>query len=63
MVTPVWAICLETPATYPVNPARAEFDNPKTLVAFALGLTLFFVTLLLNLYALKIVQKYRERYE
>ena len=40
-----------------------EFDSAKTLAAFALGITLFFVTLLLNLYALKIVQKYRERYE
>ena len=40
-----------------------EFDNPKTLVAFALGLTLFFVTLFLNYFALKIVKKYREIYD
>lgn len=40
-----------------------EFDNPKTLVAFALGLTLFFVTLILNYFALKIVKKYREIYD
>jgi len=40
-----------------------EFDNPKTLVAFALGLTLFFITLFLNYYALKIVKKYREIYD
>jgi len=40
-----------------------EFDNPKTLAAFALGLTLFFVTLVLNVIALTIVQRYRERYE
>ena len=33
-----------------------EFDNPKTLVAFALGLTLFFITLFLNYFALKIIQ-------
>lgn len=39
------------------------FDSPKTLAAFALSLTLFFVTLLLNLLALHIVKKYRERYE
>lgn len=40
-----------------------EFDNPKTLAAFALGLTLFMVTLLLNVLALYIVRKYREQYE
>ncbi len=40
-----------------------EFDSPKTLAAFALGLTLFFATLTLNVIALKIVRKYREKYE
>lgn len=40
-----------------------EFDNPKTLAAFALGLLLFISTLVLNIIALRIVQKYRERYE
>ncbi len=40
-----------------------EFNSPKTLAAFALGLTLFCVTLLLNVIALVIVRKYRERYE
>ncbi|CAA0088568.1 Phosphate transport system permease protein PstC 1 [Halioglobus japonicus] len=40
-----------------------EFDNPKTLAAFALGLVLFFVTLLLNFIALHVVRKYREQYE
>lgn len=40
-----------------------EFDNPKTLAAFALGLTLFVVTLVLNVIALHIVRKYREQYE
>jgi phosphate transport system permease protein len=40
-----------------------EFDNPKTLAAFALGLVLFFVTLLLNVIALYVVRKYREQYE
>jgi len=40
-----------------------EFDSPKTLAAFALGLTLFVVTLLLNVFALHIVRKYREQYE
>jgi phosphate transport system permease protein len=40
-----------------------EFDNPKTLAAFALGLVLFVVTLALNVLALHIVRKYRESYE
>lgn len=40
-----------------------EFDSPKTLAAFALGLTLFIVTLTLNFVALRVVQKYREQYE
>ena len=40
-----------------------EFDSPKTLAAFALGLVLFFMTLILNYIALNIVRKYREQYE
>ena len=40
-----------------------EFDSPKTLAAFGLGLTLFVVTLTLNIIALRIVQKYREQYD
>ncbi|MBW3558408.1 MAG: phosphate ABC transporter permease subunit PstC [Proteobacteria bacterium] len=40
-----------------------EFDSPKTLAAFGLGLTLFVVTLILNIIALAVVQKYREQYD
>jgi phosphate transport system permease protein len=40
-----------------------EFNSPKTLAAFALGLALFLITLLLNLIALHIVRRYREQYE
>jgi len=40
-----------------------EFDSPKTLAAFALGLVLFLVTLVLNVFALYIVRKYREQYD
>jgi len=40
-----------------------EFDSAKTLAAFALGLTLFLVTLALNVLALATVRKYREQYE
>lgn len=40
-----------------------EFDNPKTLSAFALGLLLFFITLALNVVALHVTRKYREKYD
>ena len=40
-----------------------EFDSAKTLSAFALGLALFVVTLCLNVIALRVVQKYREKYD
>ena len=40
-----------------------EFDSAKTLAAFALGLALFLITLMLNLIALQVVRKYREQYE
>jgi phosphate transport system permease protein len=40
-----------------------DFASPETLVAFALGLTLFIITLGLNIFALYIVRKYREQYE
>ncbi len=39
------------------------FDSAKTLAAFALGLVLFIVTLLLNIVALRVVKKYREAYD
>ncbi|RMD61555.1 MAG: phosphate ABC transporter permease subunit PstC, partial [Alphaproteobacteria bacterium] len=40
-----------------------EFDSPKTLAAFALGLVLFAATLILNLIALHVVRTYREKYD
>ena len=40
-----------------------EFDSAKTLAAFALGLALFIITLILNLIALTVVRRYREQYE
>ncbi len=40
-----------------------EFDSAKTLAAFALGLMLFVVTLILNIIALQVVRRYREQYE
>ena len=40
-----------------------EFDSAKTLAAFALGLVLFVVTLILNVIGLSFVRKYREQYD
>jgi phosphate transport system permease protein len=40
-----------------------EFDSAKTLAAFALGLMLFFVTLMLNIIALAVVKRFREQYD
>ena len=40
-----------------------SFDNPKTLSAFALGLMLFLMTLIINVIALRIVHKFHESYE
>ncbi|MEO0372653.1 MAG: phosphate ABC transporter permease subunit PstC [Pseudomonadota bacterium] len=41
----------------------SDFASPEALVAFALGITLFIITLGLNIFALYIVRKYREQYE
>ena len=41
----------------------ADFASPEALVAFALGMSLFVITLGLNVLALYIVRKYREQYE
>ena len=41
----------------------ADFASPEALVAFALGMTLFVMTLGLNVFALYIVRKYREQYD
>lgn len=40
-----------------------DFAGPQSLVAFALGLTLFVMTLILNVLALYIVRRFREQYE
>ncbi|MCL4409944.1 MAG: phosphate ABC transporter permease subunit PstC, partial [Gammaproteobacteria bacterium] len=40
-----------------------DFSSPQSLVAFALGLTLFVITLILNIVALLIVRKFREQYD
>lgn len=41
----------------------SDFAGPQSLVGFALGLTLFAITLLLNILALFIVRRFREQYD
>lgn len=62
-VNPLSAVTTITVQIVTLLVGDQEFDSPKTLAAFALGLVLFFVTLLLNVLALYIVRKYREQYE
>lgn len=62
-VNPLQAVTTVTVQIVTALTGDTEFDSPKTLVAFALALLLFFVTLALNLFALRIVKKYREQYD
>lgn len=61
-VNPLEAVTTATVQIVTLLVGDHEFDSPKTLAAFALGFTLFFFTLVLNLIAQHIVKKYRERY-
>ena len=40
-----------------------EFNSPETLSAFALGLILFIVTLILNMISLSLIRKFKEKYK
>jgi phosphate transport system permease protein len=62
-VNPLNAVTTVTVQIVTLLVGDQEFDSPKTLAAFALGLTLFVVTLFLNVIALHVVRKYREQYE
>ncbi|HKJ51293.1 MAG TPA: phosphate ABC transporter permease subunit PstC [Gammaproteobacteria bacterium] len=62
-VNPLEAVTTVTVQIVTLLTGDQEFDSPKTLAAFALGLMLFISTLLLNVVALHIVRKYREQYE
>ncbi len=62
-VNPLDAVTTVTVQIVTLLIGDTEFDNPKTLAAFALGLMLFIVTLMLNILALTIVRKYREAYD
>lgn len=62
-ISPLQSVTTVTVQIVTLLTGDQEFDSVKTLAAFALGLTLFFVTLILNVAALLIVKKYREKYD
>ncbi|MEZ5691232.1 MAG: phosphate ABC transporter permease subunit PstC [Rickettsiales bacterium] len=62
-VNPLDAVTTVTVQIVALLVGDQEFDSPKTMAAFALGLSLFIITLILNIIALKVVKKYRKRYE
>ncbi len=62
-INPLEAVTTVTVQIVTLLVGDQEFDSAKTLAAFALGLTLFFITLALNFVALRVVQKYREQYD
>ncbi len=62
-VNPLQAVTTVTVQIVTLLVGDQEFDSPKTLAAFALGLMLFLFTLFLNFIAIKMVKKYREQYE
>ena len=62
-LNPIKAVTTVTVQIVTLLTGDQEFDSAKTLAAFALGLLLFVVTLILNLIALYVVRKYREQYE
>lgn len=63
VINPFEAVSTVTVQIVTLLTGDQEFDSAKTLSAFALGLVLFFVTLALNVFAQRIVQKYREKYD
>lgn len=62
-INPLEAVTTVTVQIVTLLVGDQEFDSAKTLAAFALGLALFCVTLVLNVIALRVVRKYREKYD
>ncbi len=62
-VNPLEAVTTVTVQIVTLLVGDQEFDSAKTLAAFALGLMLFVVTLILNIIALITVNRYREQYD
>jgi len=62
-VNPLEAVTTVTVQIATLLVGDQEFDSPKTLAAFALGLMLFITTLMLNVIAMSIVKRFREQYD
>lgn len=62
-INPLEAVTTVTVQIVTLLVGDQEFDSAKTLSAFALGLLLFVITLGLNVIALGVVRKYREKYD
>ena len=62
-INPLEAVTTVTVQIVTLLVGDQEFESAKTLAAFALGLVLFCVTLVINIIALKVVRRYREEYE
>jgi len=62
-INPLEAVTTVTVQIVTLLVGDQEFDSAKTLAAFALGLFLFVITLILNVIALRVVKKYREQYD
>ncbi len=62
-INPLEAVTTVTVQIVTLLVGDQEFDSAKTLAAFALGLALFVVTLALNILALQVVRRYREKYD
>ncbi|WP_310620997.1 phosphate ABC transporter permease subunit PstC [Flexibacterium corallicola] len=62
-INPLEAVTTVTVQIVTLLVGDQEFDSAKTLAAFALGLLLFCITLALNIFALRVVKKYREQYD
>ena len=62
-INPLEAVTTVTVQIVSLITGDQSFDDPKTLAAFALGLSLFLITLLMNIIALLVVRRFREHYE
>jgi phosphate transport system permease protein len=62
-INPLEAVTTVTVQIVTLLVGDQEFDSAKTLAAFALGLVLFCITLVLNIIALRVVNQYREQYD
>lgn len=62
-INPLEAVTTVTVQIVTLLTGDQEFESAKTLSAFALGFLMFVITLILNVTAMRIVRKYREKYD